>query len=949
MEAGKGEMKLSFSSSRQERLFRTLIAEMKGLGYSDELLREGYEFHDYSADRQRVAPAAAFGRTPVSYDTACFAILISNGKSGPALLKDFRALGAPLAFEIEDDRVVYWRFAWTPSPQDRLQKVMPEEIKRLFREKSRIWTPESILRAKSVGRSQPRQLDLFFDLGLIPALEKDLRGKLEPLLQGALAAATEDSMQRIRREPDARQLFRLAFWLLAGKVFRDCGVPAFRSLELDTDPESVLKRVARHYDEDLPLSLDQATRELLFERLWTKLDLRNLSAEVLTDIWANAFVPADMRRDLGIHGTPRTIAKYVVERLPIESIPERHRRVLEPCCGSATFLLAAQQRLRELLPPSMKSEERHDYLKRMLVGFEQGDVGIEISRLNLTLADFPNPDGWQLRETDIFSSKSFLAELKQARIVLCNPPFEDFSREAREEYQLSSVHKPVELLNRVLDHLHPEGILGFVLPRQALDGRGYGPIRKKAVERFEEIEVVELPDKVFKTADQETALFIASRPRPDGRSIEVTHRKVKEADLDRFLVEHQPSVENHETKSLEAAKSTIAVPELGRVWSCLDNVPRLGDIAKISRGIEWNIPLTKDGKETGNRDVLVSSVPRPGFREGIPPRAKPLHAFQRPATKFLDYSAERQRGNAFKLDWDSPKVILNASTKSRGPWRIAAFADFDRLVCYQTFTAVWPNESSLPQAAVLLAAVLNGPVANAFVAVREGKLHIKKSTLSSIPVPILPLGQRRLIRELIEDYTGAERAGDRSEAQRLLLRIDAEVLRGYNLPPEPQRELLDFFRGRESRRAVPFDFEGYPNDFPPPAKVEETPLTLWESAERDARTTAAIELIVYLQRHLGEKLTAYIIGPRGSGTVRQWISKAAQPGAKAQLRLRYAYHATRLLVESYGNETAISWLFGTNSLLNDEAPADVLRRAAKDEDFRHVIPAARSFVGRAAG
>jgi len=44
-------------------------------------------------------------------------------------------------------------------------------------------------------------------------------------------------------------------------------------------------------------------------------------------------------------------------------------------------------------------------------------------------------------------------------------------------------------------------------------------------------------------------------------------------------------------------------------------------------------------------------------------------------------------------------------------------------------------------------------------------------------------------------------------AQRILLQMDALILKGYGLPPWLERRLLDFFRGE--RRPVPFEFGDY--------------------------------------------------------------------------------------------------------------------------------------------
>jgi hypothetical protein len=56
---------------------------------------------------------------------------------------------------------------------------------------------------------------------------------------------------------------------------------------------------------------------------------------------------------------------------------------------------------------------------------------------------------------------------------------------------------------------------------------------------------------------------------------------------------------------------------------------------------------------------------------------------------------------------------------------------------------------------------------------------------------------------------------DEDRARALLQRVDAEVLRLYDLPPRLERQLLDLFSGQQ-RPGVPFTFERYfPEDFEP--------------------------------------------------------------------------------------------------------------------------------------
>jgi hypothetical protein len=52
-------------------------------------------------------------------------------------------------------------------------------------------------------------------------------------------------------------------------------------------------------------------------------------------------------------------------------------------------------------------------------------------------------------------------------------------------------------------------------------------------------------------------------------------------------------------------------------------------------------------------------------------------------------------------------------------------------------------------------------------------------------------------------------------AKSTLMRLDAEVLRLYDLPPRLERELLDLFAGHQ-RPGVPFSFKRYfPEDYEP--------------------------------------------------------------------------------------------------------------------------------------
>ncbi len=171
----------------------------------------------------------------------------------------------------------------------------------------------------------------------------------------------------------------------------------------------------------------------------------------------------------------------------------------------------------------------------------------------------------------------------------------------------------------------------------------------------------------------------------------------------------------------------------------------------------------------------------------------------------------------FQLALESTQGNHEREAEVRGPWRIAAYADEAGLVCYQTYTALWPSGD---WTATALAAVLNGPVANAFVASHEGNRDITVETVKAIPVPPLTNALKGGLTKLVAEYrTAAERmelevrSGERS-ARDILREIDAAILRAYDLSPRLEHELLNYFSGYGTKRPVPFNFgDYYPADF----------------------------------------------------------------------------------------------------------------------------------------
>jgi hypothetical protein len=121
--------------------------------------------------------------------------------------------------------------------------------------------------------------------------------------------------------------------------------------------------------------------------------------------------------------------------------------------------------------------------------------------------------------------------------------------------------------------------------------------------------------------------------------------------------------------------------------------------------------------------------------------------------------------------------------------------------------------------------------------------------------------------------------------------------------------------------------------------------TIQEAAEieHDSKTLAIPELVRYLSDHLGRQAVAYMTGLKDTQMLRDWIA-GTEPRRTNQMRIRYAYRAARMIIEAFDDRTADAWFFGSNSKLDEDAPAAVLRNAQEVEDLRHLIPAVKAFA-----
>lgn len=227
-----------------------------------------------------------------------------------------------------------------------------------------------------------------------------------------------------------------------------------------------------------------------------------------------------------------------------------------------------------------------------------------------------------------------------------------------------------------------------------------------------------------------------------------------------------------------------AIAPLPDLWGYLKPTPRLGSYFTIHRGIEW---------ASAPGDTL-SNEARAGCARGLHTASR-ARQFMLPDPVYVDHRQERPR-RAANLPWDRVKLVANAARPTRGPWSIAAGLDREGLVYSGQFFGLWPKRCVTDARLLAFVAILNGPVASAFLAAHSPAKRVRVADVRRIPVPsVLPSRAADLAVDYVRRLREPKTTGSDDGLDELLTRIDAAVLGAYDLPARLEQRLLDCFRG----------------------------------------------------------------------------------------------------------------------------------------------------------
>jgi type I restriction enzyme M protein len=214
--------------------------------------------------------------------------------------------------------------------------------------------------------------------------------------------------------------------------------------------------------------------------------------------------------------TPRHIIKLMVEM----TRPTPRDVICDPACGTAGFLVAAGEYLRQHNPEMLRDEKpRAHFHHEMFHGFDFDNTMLRIGSMNMLLHGVENPDiTWH----DSLS-QDHAGEEERYSLVLANPPFAgslDYEHTAKDLQAIVKTRK-TELLFLALfiRLLKPGGRAAVIVPDGVLFGssNAHKTLRKLLVEDQKLDGVISLPSGVFKPyAGVSTAILLFTKTNSGG-------------------------------------------------------------------------------------------------------------------------------------------------------------------------------------------------------------------------------------------------------------------------------------------------------------------------------------------------------------------------------------------------------------------------------------------------
>ena len=213
--------------------------------------------------------------------------------------------------------------------------------------------------------------------------------------------------------------------------------------------------------------------------------------------------------------TPRHIIQLMVDIMA----PQPRQKICDPACGTAGFLVAAAEYLRQHSPEIWHSPELSRFFNHhTFYGYDFDATMLRLASMNMLLHGIENPD---IRYRDSLSTKC-ADDRGNYDLILANPPFTgsiDYEQMAKDLATLGTKKTELLFLALFIKMLRVGGRAAVIVPDGVLFGstKAHKTLRRELVEEQRLDAVVKLPSGVFRPyAGVSTAILFFTRTDAGG-------------------------------------------------------------------------------------------------------------------------------------------------------------------------------------------------------------------------------------------------------------------------------------------------------------------------------------------------------------------------------------------------------------------------------------------------
>ena len=216
----------------------------------------------------------------------------------------------------------------------------------------------------------------------------------------------------------------------------------------------------------------------------------------------------DKKSGAGQYFTPRALISAIVDVVD----PKINETVMDPCCGTAGFLLASYEHMRK----QSKDVEKQKFLKNdALHGADNTSLVVTLASMNLYLHDIGvNKSPIAYRDSLIDTTDDMY------QVVLTNPPFGTRPQGSvevsanRPEFIKTSDNQ-VNFLQHIMSIVKTGGRVGVVLPDSVLTDTGATEkVREKLMKDFNLHTILRLPTGIFYANGVKTNVLFFDKGEP---------------------------------------------------------------------------------------------------------------------------------------------------------------------------------------------------------------------------------------------------------------------------------------------------------------------------------------------------------------------------------------------------------------------------------------------------